>query len=422
MYKIPDLPGTLVPHPKQAWLRDQVRILCDLSGTRFPGAQPVSFGTKDLSRLEDQDFWICEKSDGLRVLLFVHTDLQTRNQAVYLIDRHNTYRELTGLFFPHHENPMNPLRNTMIDGELVIDTDPRTQRETLRYLVFDCLLVDDQNVMKRPLDKRYGRLNEWFYKPYARMMKDHPHMMESQPFQIKIKPIQTAYNVEQVFNNEIPNLQHGNDGLIYTCVNAPYTPGTDNNVLKWKPPTENSIDFKLILRFPPTQSDPTKPDFCAKPVFLLQTWCGDQDGVSKYMQYDMMHVDDDEWERIKLSGEQYDDRIVEVHWDPDVSSWRMMRFRDDKPNANHKSVVENIIESIADGVEKDTLLSRSGTVRVNWKARMGQPTTSTPQDARAAPGKRVTNPIPTVQMRYGPLGESPWSKVSGPSTVHGFIR
>lgn len=29
-------------------------------------------------------------------------------------------------------------------------------QETLRYLAFDCLVVDDQNVMTRPLDKRYG--------------------------------------------------------------------------------------------------------------------------------------------------------------------------------------------------------------------------------------------------------------------------
>src|ERR1700761_4885509 len=58
---------------------------------------------------------------------------------------------------------------------------------------------------------------------------------------------------------------------------------------------------------------------------------------------------------MKSSGEQYDDRIVEVHWDPSVSSWRWMRFRNDKPNGNYRDTVENIVQSIMDGVEKDTV-------------------------------------------------------------------
>ena len=58
---------------------------------------------------------------------------------------------------------------------------------------------------------------------------------------------------------------------------------------------------------------------------------------------------------MKSSGEQLDERIVEVHWDPQREHWRMMRFRDDKPNGNFKTVVENIIQSIADGVEKDAV-------------------------------------------------------------------
>jgi hypothetical protein len=69
-------------------------------------------------------------------------------------------------------------------------------------LAFDCLIIDDQNVMARSLDKRYGvrylkafsnqpdqaelfdlqRLTEWFYKPYAKMIFDHPHVLENQPF------------------------------------------------------------------------------------------------------------------------------------------------------------------------------------------------------------------------------------------------
>lgn len=58
---------------------------------------------------------------------------------------------------------------------------------------------------------------------------------------------------------------------------------------------------------------------------------------------------------MKANGEQIDDRIVEVCWDPVDEHWRMMRYRDDKPQGNHRSVVENVIQSIADGVEKDTV-------------------------------------------------------------------
>ena len=65
---------------------------------------------------------------------------------------------------------------------------------------------------------------------------------------------------------------------------------------------------------------------------------------------------------MKANGEQVDDRIVEVCWDPITEHWRMMRFRDDKPQGNHRSVVENIIQSIADGVEKDMVCAVAALV------------------------------------------------------------
>jgi mRNA guanylyltransferase len=66
--------------------------------------------------------------------------------------------------------------------------------------------------------------------------------------------------------------------------------------LKWKPPSENSIDFKLVLRFPPSRYNPGEPDWHAKPVFLLYAWCGDAGGKPQYEEYDDMHVSDEKWE------------------------------------------------------------------------------------------------------------------------------
>ncbi|KAF7294804.1 mRNA-capping enzyme subunit alpha [Mycena indigotica] len=425
--RIPEIPGQRVePHSEQEiWLRESVASISGVDKNKFPGSQPVSFSQADLARLESQDFWVCEKSDGVRVLLVVLTDPSTGSQLVYLFDRNNDFYHVDGLYFPHHENPQHPMLNTIVDGELVYDVDPRTNQETLRLLAFDCLVVNDQNVMSRPLDKRYGRLKEWFYKPFDKMKRDHSHVVKTHPFDIRVKEIRMSYHAEQVFA-DMPNLQHGSDGLIYTCVNAPYTPATDTNMLdnlKWKPPSENSVDFKLILRFPPSRDDPSVPDFCAKPVFLLQAWCGGD----RYEQYDSMYVDDEEWERrMKASGEQYDDRIVEVHWDPSVNGWRWMRFRNDKQNGNHRSIVEKIIQSIMDGVEQDILflqlVERSNAIRNAWKARQANPQAQPPP---IQPAPRPTNhhsQLPPLDLRYGTLATSQWSKVSGPPVVAGMKR
>lgn len=61
--------------------------------------------------------------------------------------------------------------------------------------------------------------------------------------------------------------------------------------MKWKPPLENSIDFKLELRFPPTAKDANVPDYTVKPVFVLLTNMG-----RNYDFFDTMVVTDAEWE------------------------------------------------------------------------------------------------------------------------------
>lgn len=57
----------------------------------------------------------------------------------------------------------------------------------------------------------------------------------------------------------------------------------------------------------------------------------------------------------KESGEQIDNRIIEVVWDADRQTWRKLRFRDDKLEGNYTTVVQSIIESIQDGVEAEVV-------------------------------------------------------------------
>ncbi|KAL7423126.1 Dcp1p-Dcp2p decapping enzyme complex alpha subunit [Cryptotrichosporon argae] len=396
--RIPDIPGErLANETQRGFLNEHVARLCGLGGSKFPGAQPVSFTTASLDLLASKDFWVCEKSDGVRVLLLVLFNGSTGNQEVWLIDRKQQYFLLDGIHFTHWARPDDPLTDTIVDGELIIDVDPETGHETLRFYAFDCLVLHGENIMQKGLVKRYARLRDWVVQPYEKALQRYPEWRESLPFEIIAKKQELSYYTTTVLNVHIPKLQHGHDGLIFTCAETPYVTGTDENILKWKPPSENSIDFKLELRFPPSAHDANEPDYFAKPAFLLNTWLGSD----QYDYFDEMLVEDEQWEEMKASGEQYDDRIVEVCWDNERGAWTFLRVRDDKLHGNHRSIADKILVSIQDGVEIKDVLARMDAIRQAWKARhSGEGATG----AAAPPGQAWKGTMPPTPGARGAVG------------------
>ncbi|WFD28124.1 mRNA guanylyltransferase [Malassezia nana] len=193
------------------------------------------------------------------------------------------------------------------------------------------------------------------------------------PFEVLVKPMDLAYGLAEVLKVKMPKLCHGCDGLIFTSLHAPYEPGTTMDILKWKPPQENTIDFKLHLNFPPDlEADPSgeTPDWKSKPRFqLLQHVSGDE-----HEFYDWLDMDDEEWNEWKIKSEQLDDRIVECSWHPpspegeNVSTWHITRVRDDKTTANHKTTVSKIMESIRNGVMEEELIALVPEIRAAWKS------------------------------------------------------
>jgi len=187
--------------------------------------------------------------------------------------------------------------------------------------------------------------------------------------------------------------------LIFTCKNTPYKTGTDEHILKWKPPSENTVDFLLHITWARIEPDPDDPDqspqadyYSFPEAFGLYIYHGN-DG--QYAHVADLHVEPSEWEEWKLLGRPLQDSIVECYQE-DLSTvlghhhngrngstngindtaplrrWRFHRFRDDKTEANHVSTYLSVIDSINDHVTEEDLLANADEIRTAWKMRDGE--------------------------------------------------
>ncbi|KAI4151721.1 MAG: hypothetical protein L6R39_001963 [Caloplaca ligustica] len=408
---VPEIPGIRATGELLRAFRQEVADLLGRRSIGFPGAQPVSFAARHKFELQKQDYYVCEKSDGIRCLMY-HTQDEApegKKEVVYLIDRKNDYYWVQDLHFPLPGFEQQFHLNTLVDGELVNDKLPNGGTQ-LKYLVFDCLFLDGNSLMHRTLDKRLAYFRENVFKPYQELYRKYPEEIQHLPFIIDFKPFELGYGIEKMFREVLPKLPHGNDGLIFTCRNTPYQFGTDPHILKWKPPEENTIDFLLQLDFPTIEPDEEDirngftssfPDYSAKPQCRLLVYKGDDD----YLQWSTMFVEDSEWEHLKSLAEPLNDRIVECFLDA-RNRWRFHRFRDDKTEANHISTVESVMESIQDRVTEEDLIGAAKKIRDEWKKRQasGQTVSVLEANGRSNQAPQAQFDADSRSRREGSLG------------------
>lgn len=376
--------GQRIPPEDMQFHRGTVADLLGRQQLSFPGAQPVSFARNHFLELQRTDYYLCEKTDGIRCLLYLTAFLGTAEgdiEAQFLIDRKNDYYYVeTG--YLHIPLPKPPKGydlhswhvNTLLDGELVQQRFPNGHKQ-LTYIIFDILVLRGQCITDRDFGNRVGKILDGVLSAYKLFAKDFPEDIKAQPFQLTAKKPSFSYAAPEMFKEILPRLPHGNDGLIFTCKDTPYVTGTDQHILKWKPPHENTIDFKLqIGAFPMEEDDEGQyEDFDQIPEIELLVFHG---GNNNYQTFAPLHVTEKEWEAMKAKGEQFDHRIIECwreketgHWRPKIDEDGTPRFRDDKEHANHISVVESVLQSIEDAVTEQDLIDSYTAVRTAWKQR-----------------------------------------------------
>ncbi|KAI8075691.1 mRNA capping enzyme, catalytic domain-containing protein, partial [Thamnidium elegans] len=164
---LPESIGKRVDPTYSKTLQNRLQELLHCQADCFPGSQPVSFESKHLEDIQREDYFVCEKSDGVRYLLFfLHS---SKGPASFLYDRNKYWYYVPNLLFPVRGRENEYLKDTLMDGELVLDIDQH--KKTWRYLIFDLMVVNGSTIIQRSFSTRLGMLQQDVIQPFNARMR-----------------------------------------------------------------------------------------------------------------------------------------------------------------------------------------------------------------------------------------------------------
>ena len=308
-------------------IQKRVQDMCKWESTGFPGSQPVSMDENNIRLLHEKPYMVSWKADGTRYMMLIQGDGE-----VYFIDRDNSVFQVSRMTFPHPKSHRT-LRDTLLDGEMVIDK--ADGKEYPRYLAYDVILYDGEDVSSLPFHPdRFYTIQQNIMGGRHKALKEGRIRKETEPFSIRSKHFWDVTQADTLLSDKFAKqLGHEPDGLIFQPAKEPYCTGPSPEVLKWKPLSLNSVDFKLKIV---TESG---EGILPKKVGLLYVG-----GLN--VPYSKMKVT----KQIK----DLNNAIIECKIDN--GQWTFMRERTDKSFPNSANTADAVCRSIRKPITTERLL------------------------------------------------------------------
>ncbi|XP_059647150.1 uncharacterized protein LOC132293621 isoform X2 [Cornus florida] len=246
-----DVLGDSIPFDQQESFRQFCYQMLKLNvggrgNSQFPGSHPVSLSSENLQLLRQRYYYATWKADGTRYMMLITMD------GCYLIDRHFNFRRVQMRFPCKNTNEGLAEKThhfTLLDGEMIIDTLPESQKQERRYLIYDLMAFNQSSVIEWPFHERWKMLEREVIEPrnYERQniyqSRNPYYRYDLEPFRVRRKDFWLLSTVTKLLKEFIPRLSHAADGLIFQGWDDPYVPRTHEGLLKWKYPEMNSVDF-----------------------------------------------------------------------------------------------------------------------------------------------------------------------------------
>ncbi|XP_005377798.1 PREDICTED: mRNA-capping enzyme isoform X2 [Chinchilla lanigera] len=288
--------------PKLGEVQQKCHQFCGWEGSGFPGAQPVSMDKQNIKLLEQNPYKVSWKADGTRYMMLIDG-----TNEVFMIDRDNSVFHVSNLEFPFRKDLRMHLSSTLLDGEMIID---RVNGQTVpRYLIYDIIKFNAQPVGDCDFNIRLQCIEREIINPRHEKIKSGLIDKTQEPFSVRNKPFFDIH-----------------------ASRKKYKPGRCDDILKWKPPSLNSVDFRLKI-----------------------TRLGGEGLLPQNVGLLYVGGFERPFAQIKVTKElkQYDNKIIECKFEN--NSWVFMRQRTDKSFPNAYNTAMAVCNSISNPVTKEML-------------------------------------------------------------------
>ncbi|XP_057513115.1 uncharacterized protein LOC130795154 isoform X2 [Actinidia eriantha] len=336
-----DVLGDTVPFDQQNAMRQfcyqALKLGIGVRGnSQFPGSHPVSLNRANLQLLRQRYYYATWKADGTRYMMLITMD------GCYLVDRNFNFQRVQMRFPCKSTNDALAEKThhfTLLDGEMIIDTLPDSQKQERRYLIYDMMAINLVSLVERPFNERWKMLEKEVIEPrnlerqHIYQSRNPYYRYDLEPFRVRRKDFWLLSTVTKLLKEFIPRLSHEADGLIFQGWDDPYVPRTHEGLLKWKYAEMNSVDFLFEM------------NDNRQLLFLHER------GKKKLMEGNRVLFSDNS------DPESYSGKIIECSWGLEEDVWKFMRIRTDKATPNDFNTYKKVMRSIRDNITEDVLLN-----------------------------------------------------------------
>ena len=257
----------------------------------FPGPQPTSIARRHLPLLKQNEYFVCEKTDGTRYGLICF--MFDGKKMCIMVNR------ALDMYLIPLNMPRSAYKGTFLDGELVT-TDP----SIWNFVVYDGVVISGENISSLNLKQRLDICSKFT----MGILKTSKDLVKC----VYVKKFWKLDKLDDLLSYDFP---YQTDGLVFTPNDEPIRVGTHDTLFKWKPRDKNTIDFQVK----------------ENKLFVQER------GVLVY------ECDADQ--------EYPDDTIVECKYISHLRKWVSVGIRTDKHHPNNRRTFYKTLENIRENIQ-----------------------------------------------------------------------